>query len=59
MDEIRKVDLNLKSRAMFAPQTVNEEQRSIELIWTTGASVLRSNYMDGDFNEELSKKLEA
>lgn len=56
MDEIRKVDLNLKSRAMFAPQTVNEEQRSIELIWTTGASVLRSNYMDGDFNEELSMK---
>lgn len=52
-DTTRKVDLELQSRALFKPSTVDEESRTIEMTWTTGAAVLRESYLDGPFYEEL------
>lgn len=34
--------------------SVNLEKRTVELVWTTGAKVLRSSWFDGQFWEELS-----
>jgi len=34
--------------------TINAEKRTVDLIWTTGAAVLRSSWLDGPFYEELS-----
>lgn len=31
----------------------NEEERTIEVIWTTGATVRRVSWLDGPFDEEL------
>lgn len=44
----------LSLRAAFQPSTVNDEARTVEVQWTTGAAVLRSSFWDGDFYEELS-----
>lgn len=41
-------------RAAFVPGSVNVEKRTVELIWTTGAKVLRNSWFDGPFYEELS-----
>jgi len=43
----------LQTRAMFAPETVDAEQRTVEVVWTTGARVARYGF-DGPFMEELS-----
>lgn len=43
----------LQLRASFQPSSVNEETRTVELVWTTGEKVLRSSW-DGQFFEELS-----
>lgn len=40
-------------RAEFAGSSVNIEKRTAEIIFTTGARVLRSNWSDGKFWEEL------
>lgn len=42
----------LQTRAVFAPETVNESDRSVEVVWTTGASVLRRG-LSGPYYEEL------
>lgn len=42
----------LTGRAVFMPDTVDEEKRTVELVWTSGARVLRG-YWD-QFWEELS-----
>jgi HK97 family phage prohead protease len=44
----------LSMRAAFAPSSVNEEERTVDLVWTTGERVKRSSFWDGDFYEELS-----
>lgn len=43
----------LRLRAEFSPKSVNTEKRTVDLTWTTGAKVLRSDW-DGRFFEELS-----
>lgn len=43
----------LQTRAMFAPETVNAEARTVEVVWTTGARVARYGF-DGAYMEELS-----
>lgn len=43
----------LVMRAAFVPASVNEEARTVEVQWTTGEKVIRSNW-DGQFWEELS-----
>ena len=40
--------------AQFAPDTMDTEARTVELVWTTGAQVRRYSWMDGDFIEELA-----
>lgn len=44
----------LQTRAMFAPETVNVEERTVEVVWTTGAQVRRASWSRGDYIEELS-----
>jgi len=46
--------------AMFVPATVNEESRTAELVWTTGASVTRMDWMSGErYSEALDMSPEA
>lgn len=44
----------LQTRAMFAPDTINVEERTVEVVWTTGAQVRRASWSRGDYIEELS-----
>lgn len=44
----------LSMRAAITPASMNEEARTVEIVWTTGARVKRSSWWDGDFYEELS-----
>ncbi len=47
-------DQLLHTRAMFEPSTINVEERTVELVWTTGAQVKRASWSRGDYIEELS-----
>jgi len=40
--------------AQFAPETLDADSRTVELVWTTGAQVRRYSWMEGDFIEELA-----
>ncbi len=40
--------------ATFLPETVNNEERTIELVWSTGARVLRTPWWDDPYYEELA-----
>jgi hypothetical protein len=44
----------LEVRALFAPETINVEARTVELVWSTGAQVRRASWSRGDYIEELS-----
>jgi hypothetical protein len=44
----------LQTRAMFEPSTINVEERTVELVWSTGAQVRRASWSRGDYIEELS-----
>jgi hypothetical protein len=44
----------MATRAAVQPQTFNEESRTVDLVWTTGAQVRRYDWMDGPYIEELS-----
>ncbi len=50
------VELAQQTRAaQIAPATANEEQRTIEMVWSTGAAVRRADWMTGKvYVEELS-----
>ena len=50
--ETRQIQ-TLTLRAAFQPATFNAENRSVEIVWTTGAKGLRRGW-DGDYYEELS-----
>ncbi len=52
-DETRDVR-PLSMRAAVQPSSINEEARTVELVWTTGEKVLRNSWVDGSFYEELS-----
>jgi HK97 family phage prohead protease len=43
---------SLSLRASFKPDTIDEEKRTVDLVWTTGAKVLRGYY--DRYYEELS-----
>jgi hypothetical protein len=47
-------DQLLHTRAMFEPSTINVEERTVEMVWTTGAQVKRASWSRGDYIEELS-----
>ncbi len=44
----------LSMRAALAPDSVNAEKRTVDLVFATTSPVLRSNWEDGQFWEELS-----
>ena len=48
-------ETNLTTRAVFVPETVDNDERTIDVVWTTGARVARSG-IDGPYYEELSMK---
>ena len=53
---IRKEKINTIARkATFLPDTINEENRTIDVVWTTGSRVQRS-FWGETFHEELSLK---
>jgi HK97 family phage prohead protease len=55
IERTRTVEVTpLELRATIATDTVDEENRTVEIIWTTGARVLRASWDIGAFWEELS-----
>jgi hypothetical protein len=44
----------LQLRASFRPESVDEKVRTVEMVWTTGARVLRTPWFDEPYYEELS-----
>jgi hypothetical protein len=46
-----------ETRAAVTDNSVNEESRTVEVVWTTGARGLRRSW-DGDFYEELGTEPE-
>jgi hypothetical protein len=50
----RKVALPMMTRVgKVEPKSLNEEERTVEIIFTKGSRVKRSNFWDGTFYEEL------
>ena len=48
------IELPIQYReARFQPKTFDEDARTVELVWTTGAVVRRRSFFDGEFEEEL------
>lgn len=45
--------------ARFVPRSINEAERTVELVWSTGARVRRSGLLGGGFYEDLSMDDEA
>jgi phage head maturation protease len=54
MPELTQQIPMLSTRAAVQPQTYNEDARTVELVWTTGAQVRRFDWMEGPYLEELS-----
>ena len=52
MNETRMMPL-LNTRAMVVPSTINEDDRTVEVVWSTGAKGLRGGYMEEPYMEEL------
>jgi hypothetical protein len=48
--QIPKLDF----RAAFKPDSIDAEKRTVELVFSTGARVLRSSFWEGKYYEELS-----
>ena len=52
-ESTRQVDLPLQVRsASFIPSSVNKTDRTAELVWSTGAAVMRSDWWSGNAYEE-------
>jgi len=53
----RTISLPTMTRmAPVVPSSVNVEERTFDIVWTTGARVRRDSYWDGPFYEELGIK---
>jgi hypothetical protein len=44
----------LSTRASISQESFNENDRTVELVWSTGAQVRRFDWLDGPYIEELS-----
>jgi HK97 family phage prohead protease len=44
----------MSTRADIVPGSLNEEARTVDVVWTTGARVKRYSWFDGPWYEELS-----
>lgn len=49
----QRPQMQLQCRGLFAPETANNDARTVDVVWTTGAQVRRSGYPT-DYIEELS-----
>lgn len=45
--------------AEFKPATTDSKQRTVEMVWTTGARVTRNSFWDGPYIEELAVSAQA
>lgn len=55
--KVKKVSLPIMRRvATVTPKSLNKEERTVEIVFTEGARVLRRDFWDGDFYEELGLK---
>ncbi len=53
----RTPPLGIETRkGTFQPTTTNLDKRTVELVWSVGAPVLRHSWADGTFYEELDMK---
>lgn len=51
----RETDVSLRRQAGFAPETFNDDARTVEVVWSTGARVERADFWTGErWLEELS-----
>jgi phage major head subunit gpT-like protein len=51
----RKVKMpKLQLRATFKPESIDQEKRTVEVVWTTGQRVLRKPFWSDPYYEELS-----
>ena len=54
---IRKISMPMQTRlATVRPKTLNKEARTVEVVFTTGARVIRRPFFDEPFIEELGLK---
>jgi hypothetical protein len=53
MAEHASLPMLTRAVAAFQPSTIDDENRTIEVTWTTGATVRRSGFFSGSFDEEL------
>jgi len=54
---MKKIKIGLQTRVgVFEPKSFDEDKRTIDIVWTTGAHVERFNIFDGPFIEELGTK---
>ena len=54
-EETREMGLQLRSDVRLMPDTVDEEARTIELVWSTGTAVRRRDFWTGKpYDEVLS-----
>lgn len=50
----RKIELPRSLRAAaLTPGSFSEDENSVEVVWTTGATVRRNSWFDGPYDEEL------
>ena len=49
----------IQRQGRFRPATLNNEARTVELVWSTGARVLRQPWLDDPFFEALSLSADA
>lgn len=54
MSDQKRNITSLSMRAALTPSTANDEARTVDITWTTGAAVLRTSHWDDPFYEELS-----
>ena len=51
--ENKKIPMITRSVSV-KPETIDNDSRTVEVVWTTGAQVQRSTWFDGDYIEELA-----
>jgi cation transport regulator ChaB len=52
-EEQASLPMLTRAGASFVPSTVNEADRTVEVVWTTGATVRRSGFFTDPFDEQL------
>lgn len=54
MSEKKKTKMTSMTRTMsIAPESIDTENRTVEVVWTTGARAIQWNFELGEFTEEL------